>query len=252
MLSGIGLAGGSVGAVVGIGGGNVMVPLMTLLSRTLTQHQITSTSLLAVVGTGTSAAATYLASGHVDPIAASLIVAAATVTAPLGAMSASKLSASQLRLCLAICLLGCAPLVPLKNSLEGEDAVAPVPWSISSVSVVLASGALAGLTSGLLGIGGGVVLTPALALTTDLAHHTVVGTSLTAMVIPSLVGAATHYRNGVIVLGAAWPLCLGSFVGGCVGGLFASRLPEKEMRWIFACVMGTIAAVMLRGAVRKL
>jgi len=258
--AGIGMLGGGVGAVVGIGGGNVMVPLMTLSSKALSQHQITATSLVAVVCTGAASATFYMSAGAVDPLAATLITIAATTTAPVGARLAARLAPKRLRLCLAVFVLGCAPLVPLKSwlfqkrltsndeSSKPETSITSCEMSPSATLVIASTGALAGLTSGLLGIGGGVVLTPALALATDLPQVVVLGTSLTAMIIPSICGAIVHYRAGTIVLPAAWPLALGAAGGAAVGGRVAAQLPEKELRWTFSVVMGAIGMVMLRKA----
>lgn len=256
----IGAMGGAVGAVVGIGGGNVMVPLMTLWSRSLTQHEITATSLVAVVGTGLAASSVYIFSGAVHVPAALLITGVATLSAPFGACLAAKLSAAHLRLCLAIFVLGCAPLVPMKSMLfqdstvakESHNDAAPAPLTDRAIVTILASGAVAGLTSGLLGIGGGVVLTPTLALTTDMPHQTVLGTSLAAMVIPSLVGASVHYRAGTLNFRAGAPLALGAAAGAAIGSMCASNLPEKHLRWVFSGVMGGVGVYMLRGALRAL
>lgn len=261
----IGAAGGSIGAIVGIGGGNVMMPLMTLFCKSLTQHQMSATSLVAVVGTGSTAAITFLWNGHVDPLAAALITASATATAPLGAASQAHISARRLRLILATFVCACAPLVPLKGYLlrtsaagEGGEvsqhagtATANLSnWSAASAAAVVVTGMLAGLFSGLLGIGGGVVLTPALALVSDLPQQTVLGTSLAAMVIPSLAGAMVHHRAGTIAWRAAVPLAIGASAGAAVGGQAASHLPEEELRWIFAGTMGALGAYMMRGALR--
>lgn len=257
----IGMLGGSVGAVVGIGGGNVMVPLMTM-SSTLSQHQITATSLVAVVSTGTASAASYFAAGAVDAPTAAVIMSSALLTAQLGARFAAKVTPAKLRLYLALFVLASSPTVLLKSMLlqnrtrvdsescpsEGETA----SMTPSVAAVVGAAGALAGFASGLLGIGGGVVLTPALAMLTDLPQVTVLGTSLTAMIIPSLSGAWVHYQAGTIVFSAAWPLALGAGLGAAIAGRCATELPEQELRYIFSGVMGCIGIYMLRGALRGL
>lgn len=261
-FSAIGVAGGAVGAVVGIGGGNVMVPMMTLSKTALTQHQITATSLVAVVGTGVTSAISYLSIGAVDVASAGLITVAATCTAPIGARLAAQLSAQRLKLYLAVFVLACAPLVPLKGALlskraeeDGEarwggvtDSPPHQGLSGPAAIVIAGTGALAGMASGLLGIGGGVVLTPALALATDLPHLTILGTSLTAMIVPSVMGALVHYRAGTLSLAAGIPLAIGAGVGANIGSHFAARLPEEELRWTFAGVMTIIGAVMLRKA----
>lgn len=258
-LAAIGTLGGSVGAVVGIGGGNIMVPFMTLVGTSLTQHQIIATSLVAVVCTGMASASSYMLAGAVHAPAAVLITVAASITAPLGARLSARLPAKQLRLCVALFVLACSPLVPLKGYLlqgrtDGTSSAdtnsTNYQLSYQSAAIVFSTGALAGLSSGLLGIGGGVVLTPALALATDLPQVSVLGTSLTAMIIPSVVGALVHYRAGRIAIAAAWPLALGAAAGASVGGRCAMQLPEEELRLVFSGVMGCVGAYMLRAALK--
>lgn len=241
-----------------------MMPLMTLTCKEqLTQHQMSATSLVAVVATGSSAAATFLMHGHVDPMAAMVITLAATLGAPVGAKLQARLSARRLRIVLATFVLFCAPLVPLKGWLlsaggtaglqavdQGSAAAVVGTLSTGSAAVVGATGVLAGVFSGLLGIGGGVVLTPALALVTDLPQQAILGTSLAAMIVPSMVGALVHHRAGTIVWPAAWPLAAGAAIGAAFGSRAASALPDEELRWIFAVVMGAVGTYMLRGALR--
>lgn len=250
--------GGGVGAIVGIGGGNIMMPLMTIFTPVLTQHQLTASSLVAVASTGCGAAASYFSAGAVDLVSTVLIATSATATAPLGAKLAAALSAARLRLCLAVFVLVCAPMVPLKGAVLAGRSVPEVPeaagpvfgLSLGAAAAVAASGALAGMTAGLLGIGGGVVLTPVLALATDLSQQAVLGTSLAAMVVPSLTGVLVHHRAGTVVWAAALPLAAGAGAGAVLGSQMAMLLPEEELKWVFAGVMGGIGLYLLRNALR--
>merc|ERR1719468_438638 len=186
-----------------------------------------------------------------------MIAATASLTAPAGARFAARLPAVQLRLCLAAFVLASAPLVALKGVImQGRppaDATDPVELlPTGSMVAVVGAGAIAGFASGLLGIGGGVVLTPALALATDMPQQTVLGTSLAAMVLPSMAGAWVHHRAGTIHVLAAVPLALGASVGAWKGGSLAVGLPEEQLRHVFGCVMGLVGAYMMRGALRSL
>jgi uncharacterized membrane protein YfcA len=91
------------------------------------------------------------------------------------------------------------------------------------------------------GIGGGTVMTPALALMTSLTQHEVIGTSLAAMLLPSAAGCLTHYKLGNIVKRSVLPLAAGTAIGAVVGGKLALALPEDPLRWTFGalmCVLG--------------
>ena len=79
------------------------------------------------------------------------------------------------------------------------------------------------------GIGGGVVLTPALCLLTNMPHACVLGTTLASMVPPSLVSAATHSQVGNVVSAAVVPLVAGSALGAFASAQLALQLPEEPL-----------------------
>ena len=99
-------------------------------------------------------------------------------------------------------------------------------------------GLVAGIFSGLIGIGGGIILVPALALLFGLSQHTAQGTTLALMVPPiGLLAAWTYYRQGFVDLKIAALICLGFFVGGLVGAKFATGISEQVLRKIFGAAL---------------
>jgi len=99
-------------------------------------------------------------------------------------------------------------------------------------------GLVAGIFSGLIGIGGGIILVPALALLFGLSQHTAQGTTLALMVPPiGLLAAWTYYRGGFVDLKIAALICLGFFVGGLVGANFAVGISEQVLRKIFGVAL---------------
>ena len=142
-----------------------------------------------------------------------------------------------------------APMVPLKpyiiQSAEASKKEAKGKSSMgtfsdmSTMDTVAYSGigVVTGFVSGLFGIGGGSIMTPALALITPLTQHAVIGTSLASMVVPSMVGAYTHYTLGNIVTAAVLPVMVGTASGAFLGGKIALSLPEDELRWFFGALM---------------
>mmetsp|Transcript_24497 Transcript_24497/g.53487 ORF Transcript_24497/g.53487 Transcript_24497/m.53487 type:complete len:119 (-) Transcript_24497:179-535(-) len=101
-------------------------------------------------------------------------------------------------------------------------------------------GVFSGLASGLFGVGGGLVVTPALCIITDLPHTTVLGTTLASMVPSCLVSLGTHARMGNVVAAAVVPLCVGSAIGVGSGGQIAVRVPEEPLQLLFAAMMLTM------------
>ncbi|MCX5694786.1 MAG: TSUP family transporter [Candidatus Omnitrophica bacterium] len=107
-------------------------------------------------------------------------------------------------------------------------------------------GVFAGLLSGLLGIGGGLVLIPALVFIFGLTQLQAQGTTLALMVPPiGLLAAIRYYQSGNVKLGMAGFICLGFFVGGLLGANLVQNLPEVLIRKTFAVFLLFVSLRML-------
>lgn len=103
-----------------------------------------------------------------------------------------------------------------------------------------------GSLSGLIGIGGGVLITPALVYFFGFSQHSAQGTSLALLVPPiSLLGAWTYYSQGYVDLKVAALVCLGFAVGSYIGAQFAVAVPEVLLKRVFGVAMLVIALRML-------
>jgi len=99
-------------------------------------------------------------------------------------------------------------------------------------------GIVAGLLSGMLGIGGGIVLIPALVFIFGLTQLQAQGTTLALMIPPiGLLAALRYYQAGNVKLDIAGFICLGFFVGGLIGANLVQNLPEPLLRKIFAAFL---------------
>ena len=116
---------------------------------------------------------------------------------------------------------------------------------MNSIIVYILIGLMAGTVSGLIGIGGGVVVVPALCLL-GWSQHRAQGTTL-AMLIPpiGILAAYTYYRQGHVNLKVAALLCLGFFFGGFLGARLATALPALMLRRVFGVAMLVIALRMI-------
>ena len=92
------------------------------------------------------------------------------------------------------------------------------------------SGAAAGLANGLFGAGGGMVLLPLLARTTDLAQHELFACSVCIILPISLVSAGVYLLRGGSFLSEAVPYLIGGVLGGAIAGLTLRKLPTKWLR----------------------
>lgn len=123
------------------------------------------------------------------------------------------------------------------------------------VVILLVVGALAGLSAGLLGIGGGLIVVPALALVfqgqgladTSLMHEAV-GTSLATIVLTSLSSIRAHHRRGAVDWGVVAGITPGILAGVVLGVLIATALSGAALRMILGVFLLIVAARMLLGA----
>lgn len=229
----VGLIAGAFGGLVGLGGGVVMIPLMVRFFG-FNQHQAHGTSLAALVFTGLVGAATYSLKGNVDPLAAGLLAATAILTARFGALYANSLPEWKLKLCFGIFVIFVAVLLLLK-----PFYVHPGPSAEGGtwVVILLASGVFSGFFAGLMGVGGGSIMVPAMVLLLGFSQHLAQGSSLLAMVPAGAVGAYTHWRLGNVVTAVVPALIGGIIVGTFGGGTLAQWLPDAALRAIFAAVL---------------
>lgn len=105
-------------------------------------------------------------------------------------------------------------------------------------TLYLVLGLLTGTVSGLIGIGGGVLLTPALVYLFGFSQHSAQGTTLALLVPPvSLLAAWTYYQQGNVNIKVATIIFLGFFIGGLIGAKFAINIPEFWLRRLFGLAM---------------
>ena len=115
-----------------------------------------------------------------------------------------------------------------------------------NVALYLLLGLAAGVSSGLMGIGGGLIIVPALVLLFGMSQHMAQGTTLALMVPPiGLLAAWTYYKEGSVDLKVAALICFGFFVGGLIGAKFATNIPEIVLKKIFGIVMLGVSIKML-------
>jgi uncharacterized membrane protein YfcA len=117
-----------------------------------------------------------------------------------------------------------------------------VPWGW-----VGAAGLLAGFTSGLFGVGGGIVVVPALALLAGFPHKLATGTSLTAIVPISVAGAAGYATAGEVDLPCALVLAVGALAGAVLGTRWLRTVSGPALQLAFAGLMVVTAVRLLAG-----
>jgi uncharacterized membrane protein YfcA len=114
------------------------------------------------------------------------------------------------------------------------------------ILLFLLLGLAAGVLSGLIGIGGGVLIVPGLVLLFGLPQHQAQGTTLAMLVPPiGILAAWTYYEKGYVDLKIAGLLCAGFLVGGLLGGKIATTLSNAVLEKVFGAALLLIAVKML-------
>jgi uncharacterized membrane protein YfcA len=105
------------------------------------------------------------------------------------------------------------------------------------ITVLLVTGALAGFTSGMMGVGGGAIMIPAMVLLAGFDQHVAQGSALLVMVPTGSAGAYTHWKLGNVRTNLLWGLVPGVLVGSYLGGTMAHSLSDSALRLIFAIML---------------
>ncbi|MCS7286016.1 MAG: sulfite exporter TauE/SafE family protein [Anaerolineae bacterium] len=117
-----------------------------------------------------------------------------------------------------------------------------------TILLCLAVGFGAGVLSGLIGIGGGVITIPALVYMFKMPQHYAQGTTLAMFVLPAgILAAYTYYQQGFVNLKFAFLLALGFLAGGPLGARLAVHLPEEVLKRVFGFALLLIALKMIWG-----
>ncbi len=242
----IGITAGLASGLFGIGGGLVIVPALVLFLGT-SQHQAHANSLGAVIPIASAAAVPYILSGNVIPLLALSMAVTAVVGARIGARLMHALSEGQLKV-----LFGALMLVVAIRMFFGIE---PQPGSealdpFSLVAWGLIIGAAAGLGSALLGIGGGLIMVPAMALALGIPQHLAEGTSLVAIVPTAISGTIANRRSGLVGPRLIAVLGGGGVAAGVTGSLLALRLSALVLQRGLALLLVLALARMIAPVLR--
>jgi len=117
---------------------------------------------------------------------------------------------------------------------------------MKQITIFIFIGCSAGVLSGLIGIGGGVLLIPSLIFILGFSQHMAEGTTLAAMVPPiGILAAYVYYQNGDVDVKAAVFIAAGFLVGGFFGAKLAQQISSESLQKIFAIVLILMGIKML-------
>lgn len=253
----LGLVVGLILALTGAGGGILAVPLL-VFGTGAGVAEAGPIGLLAVGMAAALGALLGLRAGIVRYRAALLIAAAGMLLAPAGLWAARAADARWLGVLFALTLLYVAfrtyrqAAAPASGAAVQDQAPCVrsaadgrFVWTRPCARALGLSGAAAGFLSGLLGVGGGFVMVPALQRYTDLPIKSAVATSLTVIAIISGAGVATAAAQGAIDWPTAAPFAAGALAGMLGGRSIAARIAGPRLQKGFALLSALVALGMI-------
>jgi uncharacterized protein len=240
-----GLLAGGLGALLGLGGGVVVVPTLEILgSRFMTQpyelSQIIAASQVGVLSVAVASSAGYLRQGGFVRLRAAYQLSPLTVLGGIvGSLLLLVLEARVVATVFVVLLVYTGfEMVRGMNRLEVERA-SPSRWTKPAL-------AFGGVMSGLLGIGGGTVQVPVLNLLMGLPFRVAIATSTFMMGFTAIANASIQFASGKLEPALAGPVALGILIGARVTSSFARRVPVRTLKFVFSVLVFYSAYDLLR------
>ncbi|CFY11885.1 Transmembrane protein TauE like [Syntrophomonas zehnderi OL-4] len=242
ILLAIGLLAGILGSMVGLGGGIIMLPAVQLILGFNVLIAV-GTTLFAVIFTSLSAAIGHYQAGHVQMKSAVLVGTSGLLGVILGSyVFKAYLSTSIdiLKAVLGILFFWVAYRLGREVWQEWSQKNLPCPDNNigyahkEPTGALLALGFFSGTLSGLLGIGGGFIITPGIMFICAVSPQVAVGSSMLAMLPVSLGGGLIKLWQGYVNLPAGIILGLGTALGAQVGVYFSSRINSTLLKLVLS------------------
>ena len=260
----ISVAAGCLGSILGLGGGVILIPALTLGFGVNIRYAV-GASIVSVIATSSGAAASYVRDHVTNIRLAILLEAATTVGALCGVMISSAIHPQLLYLIFGVSLLQSAYFMWKRNDQMAVLSHRPHPWAeklklnshypdpalkkeVSYTVAEVPKGFLymfgAGLLSGLLGIGSGILKVVAMDRAMGLPIKVSSATSNFMIGVTAAASAGAYYAKGDIVPALAAPVALGVLMGSMIGARIMMHVPAKQIRRLFVFVLVVVAIQM--------
>jgi len=272
VLSATGVFAGLIGSMLGVGGGFMIVPILTMALNIPIQYAI-GASLVSIVINSCTATAVYIR-GHVTNLKLGLLLSTMLIPgAVAGAFLGSKLPAQALSIIFGVLLLYVAySMIPRKQRLlsdavlekrrlVAEKAHAPHAWlddsyydpavdqevsyQVHRPVLGMATSFFGGMVSSMLGIGGGIINVPVMSQLMKIPIKATIATSSLLLVFTTMTGSLIYAYNGYVDPYIVAPLCIGVFIGARVGATFAHRARGRVLMITFAVLIVLTSILMI-------
>lgn len=258
---------GLLGSLTGLGGGVIIVPLLTLLFGVDIRYAI-GASLISVIATSSGAAAAYLKEGFSNIRVGMFLEVATTIGAICGAYLATRIPTAAIAIIFGIVLLYSAWIsAKPEDEVSIHDRTGPfarvlrldgnyptpegtVAYHVTGVPLGFSLMYVAGVISGLLGIGSGAVKVLAMDRAMKIPFKVSTTTSNFMIGVTAAASAGIYLHRGYIDPGLAMPVMLGVLLGALVGARILPEAKVRTLRIVFAVAIAAVAIEMILKGVR--
>ena len=237
ILVAVGVAAGTLGSMLGVGGGIIMGPVLIFLG--LAPAPVAGTSLFAVTSTSVSSTVAYSRQKRIDYKLAIKLAAAAIPGAVLGGFISAGISKPAFLLYFGILLMAVGAYIIFKSSILKEKERRDI--SMAQYAAVFAITFGAWIISSLFGVGGGTIFVPVMLLIHRMTMHTAAPTSQLTLMITSFAGLFTHIALGHIDYAYAIALSAGAVVGAQLGAKWSKSIKSQMLQRVLGVVLIAIA-----------
>jgi len=248
---------GLLGSLLGVGGGILIVPILTLFLAVPVKEAV-GTSLVCVVVTSSASQLVYVARGLTNSRLGMTLEVATTLGALVGGVTAILVSGRAIFGIFAAVLvyvlismerkprepLPAAPGSALAGSFVDPDTGRTIAYGVDHLPGGLALSFVAGNISGLLGVGGGAIKVPVMALLMRVPLRAAIATSNLMIGVTAATGALLFFGRGLIEPRYAVPTALGIVIGAQLGPRLSSRVSAGLLRRIFEVLLAVLAVQM--------
>jgi uncharacterized membrane protein YfcA len=261
----IGVFVGILMGLTGAGGGILSVPLLVFLLH-LPISEAGPIALTAITISASVGAMIGLNAKMLRYKAAVFMALFGLLLSPLGLWLAQKTPNTPLLILFSLVLMyvSIRMLLQVRRIMSGKStpivkappcqldlSIGKLIWTVPCARALMFAGASAGFLSGLLGVGGGFILVPALNKFTDLPMKSIVATSLGVLAIVSAGGAFISLASGTLNMGIAIPFSIGSLLGLLLGKFLEKKISGPRVQQIFAIFTLIIAVSLLIKALNQ-
>ena len=234
----VGILAGFLSGLFGVGGGILIVPGLVLVAH-MDQRMAHGTSLAGVLPIAASSMVTYWAHDHIDWVVVLFLAIGAVAGAVLGTKLLHILPHRTLGVAFAVLLLASAARLFIADSGTGRDNL-----DLAMALALIVVGVVTGILAGLLGVGGGIIMVPAMMMIFGIPPVIAKGTSLGVIIPTSIMGTWRNRTKKNVDFRAAAIVGIAGVLAAIAGGTLSARMSDTLSNVLFAVLL-TIVAVRL-------